>query len=81
MERAIALIKEHGCLCRYGRGFWQKPNDPVEGKTGSGKTTTYFPLDFIPNNTVTNLIKRNEVVVTERRKLNGYETPVKISLP
>lgn len=83
MQRALALIKEHGSLCRYGRGFWREPNAPLEGKTGSGKTASYFPLDYIDNSTVTSLIHRGLIVATEFKTNSqpGYHTPIKVTLP
>ncbi len=76
--KAISLIRLHGKLVRYKGGFWQKGNDPCEGRSAG----TIFPLNWVATKTISCLISKNIFVVTKENedRFTGEKYPVEVHL-
>lgn len=76
MIKAIQCIRKNGKLVRYKGGFWQKENDPCEGKSG----TIVFPLDWIATKTINALIAKKIFVVVKEKSYPNITYPIEVML-
>lgn len=78
MNRALAILRENGCIVRYQGGFWQRENAVMEDK----KNDVPIPLNWVHTATIAALASHGLIEVAYRKATrDGRATfPVKYIL-